>query len=512
MMEFSEISRRSRGPALRLGALLAAGLAALLALACDPAGRGLSKPRGSVLWITPDAGPVETADLETLEPLGVGEVFQQVGELTWQGAEPVVTPAWTEAAALRHTAVTLVLAGEAPPPEADAEAAAEALAGELRRLELEAQGRGLAPVGLHLDLGLGTAGAEPLAGLLAELGGRVEPPMLLSATLGTEALSDPAAERVAAAADFLVVFLYGQRSWTSEDPQAWETAAVEKGLERLEALGADYLLGAATLGWAIRRDRRGAFAAATTDASLRRLLDAPGMETALGLSLEAGERQVYTFRARAPTRVLGWRLGEAEEVRVVAPTSGHLRRLLGRLAGLELPHRLGQAWFRPPRPEEGLSLSLTNLAGALAPRQPVPGIEARVEPAERRGRAPAVRVTVTNPGGEPTEIARVETNYVELTARRGSFRQVDAGGFERYDLLDSATGERSLSRPGTLRLYTSYLAPGESLTSGRITLAGARGEADVAVGGKFLFPDGTTVEVAPTPAGAEPTPGAGSSR
>lgn len=481
----------------------------LLLAACGlGGGRDVERKPGSALWLDPASGPVSREQLRDLAALGVDEVFLVAGDLSWEGGEPVLESLWRDLRVPDRTPATLVVRGAAAPVEPSSRGV-ETLAAQLQELRLEAQRRGLLPVGLHLDLELAGAdgsppgvagGQEPLEILVSwvePLASRLGNGMPLSVTLPRGYLGESGARDLARVADALLVFLYGQKPRETEDPGAWELATVEQGLRRLEELGEDYLVGVVTLG---RLQRQGGSGEATTLAGLRRLLDRSGLETTFGFSLEGIDRRVYTFEARGPVRFGPWRLERGERLEASILGAEHVVRLLDRLDAMAPEHHLGQVWYRPPRAEEGLALTVPNLIGALSPEPPEPRLLARRsgEPGGRR-----LRVRLTNAGSQATELARTGSNYLELTLPRGSFAAAEAGGFDRYDLLDSTTGRRSLRDPDVVRFFVSFLDAGESVETGPVVVAGARAE-EVELGGTFRLPDGTQVEVGEAPVEAEP--------
>jgi len=396
--------------------------------------------------------------------------------------------------------VTLVLTGTSPSEETAF--AAARLIQRLKSLELGIRRRGGLPSGFHLHLTLPEPEAlEPLARLTESLATELASDQPVSVTLPRPLLDSEGAHRLAQAAGALVVFLYGQRSDEPERPEAWDLEAVRRDVRRLEELGTDYLVGVVTLGRLTLQDASGRALETTTEGSIRRLLNRPTLTTPLGSALKIVDGRVYDFVAEAPVEVGSWRLSSGERLQAKLLGASHLRRLRQTLEQADLEHHLGQVYYRPPRPEEGLALTPGVLAGSLAEQPPPARIEVRRDSRREGGRL-VLRLAVTNAGTESTEIARVNQNYVELRTRRGRFLRADAGDFQRYDQLDSATGRRSL-RSDILRLYAPYLAAGETVRSGPVVLAGGSDE-DVEIAGSFLLPDGSTatvVEVVPEEAG-----------
>ena len=472
---------------------------------CSGGSAGGERRPGSVLWRTSDSAPVDPETMDALARQGVGEVFLQVVDLGWSGGRPELRADF-ESVSVPRAPVTLVVRGDAPPPEV--EEIGEGLARELTALELEVERRGGLPAGFHLHLAMpGEAALETVARLTRELGAGLGPRRPLSVTLPRRLMESEGARSVARAAGALVVFLYGQGPGEADDAGAWDLHTVRERLEVLERLESDYLVGVITLGRMTRKDASGRTVAATTQGSMRRLLDRPGLEDTLGSALKAVDGRIYEFEARAATRAGPWSLEAGERIQLTLLGGSHLRRLRRMLASPTWEHHLGQAWYRPPGPGEELAVRPSVLAGALAETPSPSRIEVR-KAVEDRGERRVIRLRVTNAGSESTEIARVGDNFVELRTRRGRFLKVAPGDFRRYDLIDSASGRRSL-RADTVRLFPAYLAAGETVESGDLVLVGGEAD-DLAVSGSFLLPDGSSAMVVEMEPEKEGEPGGGS--
>lgn len=467
-----------------------AGLLLLALAACSSPGDRLEKPRRSALWV-PAGAEVGAAELAQLERAGIGELFVEAGRLSWEGGTPRLEE--EDLFTLpRRTGVTLVVQGSWPAGDLDPEAAAPALAAALAAARPRAEARGLVPLGFHLDLAAGEA-LESYGATLAALQEHLEKPLYLSATLERAWLGRPGVEEVAEAVDFLVPFVYGQRPGHPEEEGAWDLERVEARLHRLGDLGRDYLAGVVTVGLLQHLGEDGRPKAETTRAHLGELVRHPGLELVHGFLLEGVDHQVYRFQARGAVRVGGWTLAKRESVRVSALASYHVEELQRHLGALGLEHHLGEIYYRLAAPEEGLSLTLANLLNALSPEAATAA--PRVELA--RAGQEAVRVAVVNASSEPTDVALLGSNFVELRLTQGgSFGRVEPGGFARYELLrPRADGEleRSFRGATVLRLYAPFLAPGQRLESGRVEVVG--GGSVLAAGGEFMVPGGRTVEV-----------------
>ena len=508
---------------LRVASSLVAALAVAFALAAVPAcaGRG-GRPEpspGSFLWVAAeDAAALTAEEVAALERSGIGRLVLEAGTLGADGRPEIEPVAFRSMAASHLPAVRLpvLLAvsgswdGSDDPPEAGV-----SLAEGLTAVRRRAEAAGWRPVGFLLDLAL-PADEESLEGFAAlletvaeEAGGGA----LLGVTVDPAVLGSPGVESIAEAADLLVAFLYGPRpdgGPAAEGDAAWSVEAAGEGARRLDGLGTPFLVGVGTVGELVRLDRSGAAAERTTRADLASLLAAPGLSAPRAPVLEGLDRQRYELTVQEPLAVGGWRLPAGSAFAVQRLTVHHLDAFLAHLAELGLSRHLGQVWMRPPRAGEGLAVPVAALTEVAAGRPPGPRLELALEErSARRGRR-VVRVTLSNPGGEATEIASFDANRVELTTPSGAFVRVDPGDFRRYELTRGGrrvADARSASRADGLRLYAPRLAAGETLTSGDVEVRGGRGVPRIEATATFLAPGGERVEaVAGDPAETAPCP------
>ena len=485
--------------------VVAAGsaLAALVSLALASGGCGASeeraRPAGSALWIDGASRPLTVAMLTRLAGAGIRELFVEAATVEWQGDRPAIRPTRP----LRppgRVRTTLVARGNWPAVEpADAEGAASAIAGGLEAIRRILEESGWVVAGWHLDLE-----GVPSPDLLAGVRARLEPRLLLSVTLPRELLGNAAqadaTEELLEHTDFVACFLYGVRPGGRDGDAAWDFRHVERSVRALDALEEPYLVGVVTLATA-QRLRDGTPAGELPGLSLAELAWNQSLRLSPGFLLEGLDRQVYQFVARAPTRVAGVALATGDGVKIVGASSAHVQELRRMLAGLDSPRRLGEVYERLPGEEDALSLGPENLVHAAAEARPAPQPRVGIETLRGGARRTVVRVVLENASREPSELAQVESNYVELRAEGGSFGDVELGGFYRYDSFAEGAGgrlQRSIRNPTVVRLFAPYLAPGAWIASGPIEVRSARGLGDLLVRSAFLAPYGGSVETPPT--------------
>jgi len=471
----------------RRAALAVAGIAlAGTLLACDAGGGRRERGPGSAVWESPAAQSLAPEIAARLRAAGAGERFLEAGRL--EGAAGAVRVA-KAALARRDTAgrTTLVVRGAVP----EGEAVPRALATEVRSLLAEADGRGLQPVGIHLDLDPFPAPAR-LFELLGPLRETLPGERLLSITVPRAALGDRELARLADLTDFWVVFLFGQRPGEQEDLAYWDFHATEQDARRVEAIGEPFLLGASTLATLSRLGARGEVREERTAFHLFPLLAHRSLERVSGSLLLGVDRQVVELRTRGRLAVEGWSLEPGERLRMVrAPV--HLVEELERLAGSwGLAHHLGQLYYRLPEPGEVLSLSGAAIAAGLEPGPATPELRAEVESLPSPPGRFRFRIRLANASDLPTEVAALEHNFVALSAPGARVRDVELGEFVRYDLARSdARGElRGVLRADEVRLFVPLVEGRAEIESGPIELVAGSGPLRVRVTLDFLLPDG----------------------
>ncbi|HEV8630809.1 MAG TPA: hypothetical protein VGV61_10865, partial [Thermoanaerobaculia bacterium] len=208
-------------------------LALLLVVVGCHRGGTHTRAADSAVWTDASAPPLTIADLARLESGGIAELFVEAAKLDWQGGQPQLAPLQLPRLPRRGRA-TLVVRGNWPLALGDADAAARALATALESVSRRAEDAGFAVAGWHLDL-VGLPGKD--GGKLAHaLRRRLEPAVLLSATLPRDALAAEGIDEVTDATDFVVSFLYGVREGEADDPAAWDFQRVHAATKQLEEL------------------------------------------------------------------------------------------------------------------------------------------------------------------------------------------------------------------------------------------------------------------------------------
>lgn len=483
------------------------------AVACSSSSDRPTKGSGSAVWAAAaDVAALTTDEREALRAAGVGEAFLEAGHL--EEGSTTIDPALSglDGVAAARFPVTLVVAGAWP--ARSGEEAGAGLAGELRRLRLAAEEAGVTVVGYHLDLvpPAGDAALERYAAALTAVAGAVESGIFLSVSLDAATLGKEGVAQVADAVDFAVAFLYGPRS--DDGPgavgdEAWSLADLGPRFARLDELGLPFLVGVGTIGQMAHLDGEGNLVEVTTEADLPSLFGRRGLGLPRSDFLDVLDRQSYRLQAERAIAVGDWRLATGDWLRVTRLSSHHLTRVAAAAAGSD--GYLGLLFHRLRRPGEELSLSPLALAGA-ASGETTTELVVEVEPSGSSNQP--FRVRVANRGAQPTEVAFIDGNYVEVRALGGAaFSDVSAGEFRRYDLEHEGRrvdNMRALRQADVIKLYVPLLEPGDEVTSGVLSLRGARREGElVELGGLFYLPGGDVLELAPRRWPTPPAPEAG---
>ncbi len=476
---------------------IALALCALLLGACPESWRASEKAPGSALWIGNNSEPLESSDLARLREAGIGEIYLTVARL--DPAEPGGPLIRVEAPDPPGSMpVTLAVNGVWSDRESPEELAGR-VAAAVRDLRFEVESRGGVPAGLHFDL-KAVESFESYGEFLALLRKELDRNVFLSTSLKRGWIDRPAIEKVARAVDFVVPFLYGQRVDETEDGKAWDYIELELQLQKLEELGVPYLIGVVGLGTAAHLGTSGSVKARTTRLSLKEVVWNRDLKLRPGFSLEGVNRRVYAVAAERSTQVGKWKLTRGDGIRVVRAATSDIEELNRLVDAWGFPHHLGQVYYRLPSSEEHLSLTLENLLNALDPASAAPDLELGVSLQRRTGRGWLVRLSIANNNGEITELSLIDSNYVQATALGGEFSsRVKAGDFYRYELYRTGEGgepKRDIRRPDLIRFHLPILEGRQTLTSGDFEVK-VKGVPVLVVEGRFLLPNGRTLEVGP---------------
>lgn len=465
---------------LSLGALL---LAACLGRSVDP------KAAGSALWLASDSGALTSSQQAKLSGLGLREVFLDAGDLEWSGGPAIRRRALPDVP--RRTASTLVVHGSWLPGGRDAADIGKLLHTELLALRIEAEQAGVLVTGFHFEVDPGERG-ESFAKSLATVRRKLAGSAFLSVGLDRRRLQAPEARAIAASADFVVCFLYGQHPGEAEDPGAWDLESVEQNFRRLEALDRPYLTGAITLGTAYHKDSGGSIRAWTTMLDLGTVVRNPAFELKPGFSLQGIDRLAWEFVAQERTTLGDWTIERGDSVRLVRTATPLIEEFRRRVGAWESDRHLGEIYYRLPRPGERLSLSGENLVVVLSPESSAMELNLALGRTVASREVWIVTARLENRSAESSDLALFDNNYVQLDIEGAIAIDAEPGGFRRVELLrDGERGSmQALRAANQVRLFLPFVEGGQVAESGPITLRLREPNPRLRISASFLLAEG----------------------
>ena len=184
--------------------------------------------------------------------------------------------------------------------------------------------------------------------------------------------------------------------------------------------------------------------------------------------------RTFNFEKSATWSGRTWQRGDSLAVSWMDVSKLHAA--LAEIQRLVLPEVAG--WDLVPLPAEGQSLGMTgeSLRRYLMGEGPEPDIRVQVE---RSGRS--IRIRVTNPSPFGTAVSRFG-NWVQVTVPDGWLQARDRGAFEQRSvgrLKGTELLQGNLDSVNTVRYQEYYVAPGEEIVSGTISVPSSRTAIDV---------------------------------
>ena len=406
-----------------------------------------------------EGAKIDRSIASRLGSLGVGELFVAAGSFDAAGG---FTPArWPELPTGQRVALWAVI----QPPPVKADAVADRVAEVLRSRLLEAQSFGWTPTGVLLDL---SRQAPPAADLGASFVGRARRQLGEVGWVGVVVPRDAAGawSEVAKAAQLVVWDAYGQAPGEKIDHAAWDLLSVGPRFGPIASWGRPVMARVRTLA----SIERGGSGESTTEVTLGALARDRRLRLEEGFALSGVDRVSYEWRAEGRLQVGSWDLLRGERLFYRGPRLGSLEELSRDLrARTEFG---GFVFDRIPRPNESASLPIESYGRVLGSSGPTgPGQLTLELTGSRSGRNGSLRIKLSNPSAQSSEIAMLGINYVEIEVQGGFFGDVDAGFFYRYEYLrhgETRPTMAALRRPERLRLYLPLLEAGDSFASGPI--------------------------------------------
>lgn len=450
----------------------------------------------SGLWVEPgQVAQLDDALLSRLARANVEELFVPLAELDLtSGSGPVERRPIPELPA--GSRVEAVVGGAMELAGRDLDEAARGVAEGVQQLFFGLESRGVRPAGVHFDL----AALDSLAdgrNFFKKLRGELDPAVFISLTLRPAWLDDSDMPGLVKAVDYVVAFLYGQREGEADSNEAWDFEVAKRRLERLEEAGAFYMMGVSGVGSAIHLGKQGRVKNRTLEQNLSPFMLNPHLELKQGFSLKATNRRVYTLIARQGTRAGGWEIQPDDEIRLVRPMTSDVAQLLDIGSQGEYPGLVGTLYYRLPKPEERLSISVDNILSASGADPVRPELDFDVDVTRRTRQGALYRFVVTSSNDETTEYSPLN-NYLQVSADPNAFGSVKVGDFYRYDLLrvsPDGKSERTIRGANALRLDLPILEGGQRIETGDIEIR--QRNPTFRLEAKFMMPDGRILEFGP---------------
>jgi len=437
----------------RAGAILAALLAAA---ACSRQKSESARvlPTGDAVWFEDGIGPDEGGVEETLEKGGLGAVFLPAIRLSRESGHWVAQQLPPPPRPMARTKVFLVFIGDDTVSQALSRPGSAAPLGEALRAGVQSAFRETRPygavAGIHLDLPFTGPAAGQYAAVVSALRGKMPEGMPLSVSLrfapGPEDAEGMRA--LARACDGFVAFLFGEGNHA--DPIA------------TDALERQWFAGYAA-------SARGTWTSASGQRPvpewiLSRLSNETGAEFLENVSLQEESGQTFDIRPRVPLALdATHRLAPGDRLLFRQPLVSDLfARLASDVAGRRFAR--GRVLALPGRSETERLLTLAALTEVLAGQPALPNLHVATEIGRN-----FVSVTAENLSPHATVLSRT-SNWVEVALPFAGIRDVQTGGFDRFEVYGPDREPITLGRAVTVRFFETLIQPHEQIAPAHILL------------------------------------------
>jgi len=437
-------------------------LVAILSACARPAGKavaGRNVPSGDGVWFEDGVGASETDIEKQLGRAGFSVVFLPAARLTLEGGRPSAAALPAPPTPFEHTSVFLVVSGGADLAKAAAPqdvAAARAFGGSVAdAVDATLKGRakfGTKVAGLHLDVPLAPASAPAYGEFLKALRARVPPELLLTISLK---FTPDEAERARlgealAGADGLVAFVFGEAA--AANPVAVDDVG--------KPWWAAYSPGVRGV-W---KDASGQVRGSLSEKQLLELAGSAGMELTNDLTFREEAASAFLLVARQPFQEAGMSFGAGDRLSFRQPALSEMlyrfgadlsgrRRVRGRIVAL-------QGASESERLFPLAALSDVTLGHSLDP-------DVRVSVSGAH--TPTVAVSARNASAHASVISRT-LNWVDVDIPGGGIRDVQPGGWDRFEVYDAEGRPVTPGRATRVRLFETLVGPYETIEPARVLL------------------------------------------
>ncbi len=436
-----------------------AGLAALLAAAACSRQKlegARPLPAGDGIWFEEGIGPADSGVEENLQRAGLGAVFLPAARLTREGGHWVAQELPPPPRAMARTKVFLVLAGDDSVAQALSRRETATPVGDAAWASVQSLLRDTRPygpvAGIHLDFPFAAGAADQYGAVVSALRAKMPAGMPVSVSLrfAPEPENAEKMRALAAACDGFVAFVFGEGN--RADPIAAD------GLERPWFAG--YAPSARGTWKAASGETRGA----VPEWVLSRLSDEPKADFVENVSLQEEGGQAYEIRPRARIALdPGFALVPGDTLSFRQPLASDLfDRLSSDLAGRRFAR--GRVLALPGRSESERLLTLAGLTEALQGKPANPDLHVATEIGRN-----FVAVSAENLSAHPSVISRT-SNWVEVRLPSAGIRDVQTGGFDRFEVYGTDRRPITLGLATIVRFYETLIQPHEQIKPARILL------------------------------------------
>ncbi len=438
--------------------LLVAGLAA----ACHAPKKRVSQglPAGDAVWFEDGVGTDADKIEEMLARGGVATVFLPAARLSPQGIRSQSNELRPPGRPFSRVSPMLVIEGdrgmedalrkkEAIGPLSDAVwLSIKGLLAETRRYGTVA--------GVHLDFPFSIAAAESYESLVASVRARLPRTQLLTISLrftGSSAEEKEKIQRLVSACDGVLAFVFGVDS--APDPLA------------VDSLETHWWAGYSVTARGIWESATGGTRRSLPEWILARFSDDPRVEFLQNVSLKEESGQSFLLRPRVPISLgEGFSFGAGDRLSYRQPlVSDMVYHLAADVAGRRFAR--GRVVALPARSESERLFTLAALVDVLSGKPARPDLRVGLE----TGRG-AVAVSAENLSPHASVVSRT-SNWVEVQIPSGGIRDVQTGGFDRFEVYGPERRPVTMGLATTVRFYETLIGPLEKIEPASIVLRGA---------------------------------------
>jgi hypothetical protein len=420
---------------------------------------GRAVPPGDGVWLEEGVGPSEAEIEKQLGRAGFTVVFLPAARLSLEGGRPAAAVLPAPPKPFEQMLVFLVASGGADLAAAASPqdvTAARAFAGSVAdALQPVLKGRaafGAKVGGLHLDLPLSPASAAAYGEFLKALRARIPAELLLSISLR---FTPEEAERAKlgealAGADALVAFVFGETA--TANPVA------------VDEVGAPWWAAYSPGVRGVWKDAQGQVRGALAEKQLLELAGAPGLELTNDLTFKEEAASAFLLVPRQPMQAAGMTFGAGDRLSFRQPAlSEMLYRFGADMAGRRRVR--GRIVVMQGASESDRLFTLAALTDVRLGHSLDPDLRVSVAGA----RTPTVAVSARNASSHASVISRT-LNWVEVDFPAGGIRDVQPGGWDRFEVYDAEGRPVTPGRATRVRLFETLVGPNETIEPARVLL------------------------------------------